>query len=124
MLSFTPAAPGTISQTGSSPTDNSIVASLTPTLSVPTAVSLPSGDPGPAQYQFQISTGTDASSGQVVASTKVSFPSSGPLTWTVPPGVLQDGGSYTWTVLVPRGDGTNNGLLVVGQSFQSQHAHY
>jgi RHS repeat-associated protein len=95
--SFIANTPGTISQTNSTPTDRAVVASLTPTLSVPTAA-IPVGPT--YSYQFRLTTGTDGISGQVVSSPILSFPSSGRLTWQVPPSVLQDGGSYSWTVLV------------------------
>jgi large repetitive protein len=96
--SFITNTPGSISQTGSLPADQSVVATLTPTLSVAAAGSLPGG--GTPNYQFRLVTGTDGISGQVVSSPVIPFPTSGPMTWTVPAGVLQDGTSYTWTVLV------------------------
>ena len=99
VYSFTTNTPGSISQTGSLPAYQSVVATLTPTLSVPTAGSLPGG--GSPKYQFRLTTGTDGIIGQVLSSTVLStFPSPGPMSWTVPPGFLQDGTSYTWTVLV------------------------
>jgi RHS repeat-associated protein len=95
---FTTNTPGTISQTGSSPADGSVVPSLTPTLSV-----LSAGIAGATpivDYQFRVTTGGDGVSGQVVSSPLLPASSSFPLLWQVPVGVLQDGVAYTWTVLV------------------------
>ncbi|GDY32781.1 hypothetical protein GTS_44140 [Gandjariella thermophila] len=72
------------------PADQSVITSLTPTLSV-NSVTDPDGDP--VSYCFKVATGTDAKSGVVVDSGCLSSP-----TWTVPAGVLQDGTSYTWQV--------------------------
>ena len=74
-----------------SPADGSVITSLTPTLSV-SPVSNPSGDG--TLYCFKVATGADAQSGIVVDSGCITG-----TTWTVPPGVLTDGTSYTWTVL-------------------------
>jgi RHS repeat-associated protein len=49
-----------------------------------------------------LTTGTDGVSGQVVSSPSISGATPG--SWTVPAGVLQDGVTYTWTVLVDNGD--------------------
>ncbi|GAA3689949.1 PA14 domain-containing protein [Lentzea roselyniae] len=74
-----------------SPADGSVLTSLTPTLSV-SPVSNPSGDG--TLYCFKVATGADGQSGIVVDSGCITGN-----TWTVPPGVLTDGTSYTWTVL-------------------------
>ncbi|GAA3689142.1 PA14 domain-containing protein [Lentzea roselyniae] len=74
-----------------SPADGSVLTSLTPTLSV-SPVSNPSGDG--TLYCFKVATGADGQSGTVVDSGCITSN-----TWTVPPGVLTDGTSYTWTVL-------------------------
>jgi RHS repeat-associated protein len=96
--SFIANSPGIVSQATATPIDRAVVATLTPTLSISTAGSSPSG--ATLTYQFRVTTGTDGVSGQVVSSTATSFPASGPLSWTVPAGVLQDGGTYSWTMLV------------------------
>jgi RHS repeat-associated protein len=96
--SFVTNTPPTITQAGSSPGSGAVVTNLTPTLSMPTPGTDPDGEP--LTYQFRVTTGTDGISGQVVSSPVMSFPGSGPMTWQIPPGVLQDGGTYTWTVLV------------------------
>lgn len=70
------------------PADNSVLTSLTPTLSV-SPVTDPDGDP--VSYCFQVATGPDARTGVVVNSGCQSSPQ-----WTVPAGVLQDGTAYTW----------------------------
>ncbi|MDX8033271.1 PA14 domain-containing protein [Lentzea sp. BCCO 10_0856] len=74
-----------------SPADGTVMTGLTPTLSV-SPVSNPSGDG--TLYCFKVATGADAQSGIVVDSGCITNN-----TWTVPPGVLTDGTSYTWTVL-------------------------
>ena len=94
--SFVANAPGLIGQTNSYPTDQSIVASLTPTLTVPAPGTDANGDP--LSYQFRITTGTDGISGQVASS-----PVGTALSWQVPAGILQDGVAYTWTVVVVDG---------------------
>lgn len=72
------------------PSDGTVTANLTPTLTV-TPPADPDGDA--MQYQFLIATGSDGVSGTVVSSgwqtTK---------TFAVPAGALHDGGTYTWTV--------------------------
>ena len=94
--SFTANTPPVISQTGSYPADKSIVSSLTPTLTVPAGGTDANGDP--LKYQFRITTGVDGISGQVASS-----PVGSALSWQVPEGILQDGGSYTWSVVVNDG---------------------
>lgn len=77
------------------PAHESVSTSLTPTLAV-NPVSDPDGDP--VKYCFRVATGADANSGVVVDSGCLDSP-----TWTVPPGVLQDGVTYTWQVKVSSG---------------------
>jgi hypothetical protein len=101
--SFVTNSPGYISQVGSTPADSAVVESLTPTLTVPTAGTDANGNP--LTYQFRVATGNDGMSGQVVASPVFPATSTFPLSWQVPAGVLQDGGAYTWTVLVNDGFG-------------------
>jgi RHS repeat-associated protein len=99
--SFTANTPGVIGQSGSVPADQSVVTTLTPTLSVASAGTDANGDP--LTYQFRIATGSDGISGQVISS----VPSSA-LSWTVPAGILQDGTNYTWSVVV--GDGFDTSI--------------
>ncbi|MDO9395496.1 MAG: PA14 domain-containing protein, partial [Herbiconiux sp.] len=74
-----------------SPVDRALVTTTTPTLSVAT----PSGTAGRAmEYWFRIATGPDAKTGAVISSGWQEE-----TTWTVPDRFLQDGTSYTWTVL-------------------------
>jgi RHS repeat-associated protein len=77
------------------PADSSVLATLTPTLSV-NPVSDPDGDP--VSYCFKVATGADGKSGVVVDSGCRPSPS-----WTVPAGVLQDGVAYTWQASVSSG---------------------
>ncbi|WP_409463266.1 PA14 domain-containing protein [Amycolatopsis sp. GA6-003] len=80
------------------PADNSVVTTLTPTLSVK-PVTDPDGDA--VKYCFRVATGSDAKSGVVVESGCLPTP-----TWTIPPGVLQDGVAYTWQAMTFSGSTT------------------
>ena len=82
------------------PGDGSIVTSLTPTFSTP-QVTDPNADT--VQYQFRLSTGADGKSGQVTTSGWLPASGSSPVTWTPPAGTLQDGGSYTVSVMTNDG---------------------
>ncbi|WP_416566120.1 PA14 domain-containing protein [Nocardia testacea] len=77
------------------PPDNSIIASVTPTLAVEkiTATGI--------QYCFKIATGFDGRSGTVIDSGCLDIPQ-----WTVPENILHSGGRYTWTVLTAFKGGT------------------
>nr|CEL18157.1 putative large secreted protein [Kibdelosporangium sp. MJ126-NF4]CTQ90613.1 putative large secreted protein [Kibdelosporangium sp. MJ126-NF4] len=77
------------------PADHSVLTTLSPTLAV-NPVSDPDGDP--VRYCFKVATGPDAKSGVVVDSGCLPTP-----TWTVPPGVLQDGVAYTWQATTTSG---------------------
>ncbi|KTS62630.1 hypothetical protein NS206_09900 [Microbacterium testaceum] len=81
------------------------VTTLTPTLRVG-AVADTDGTGGSMTYQFKIATGQDARSGAVVTSGWVTAVD-GVASWTVPPGTLQDGGVYSWTVTTNDGRDTN-----------------
>jgi RHS repeat-associated protein len=94
--SFVANTPGLIDAAGSYPVDRAIVPSLTPTLTVPSAGTDANGDV--LHYQFRITTGTDAISGQVASS-----PVGTALSWQVPEGILHDGVAYSWTVVVEDG---------------------
>ncbi|SDZ12133.1 PA14 domain-containing protein [Herbiconiux ginsengi] len=73
------------------PADNGIVVTTTPTLSVAT----PAATAGRTmKYWFRIASGSDSKTGVIVSSGWQTG-----TTWTVPANFLQDGSSYTWTVL-------------------------
>ena len=84
------------------PADGSIIATTQPTLSAPTATST---NGHALTYAFRLTTGSDAQSGQIAQSPPLT-PSGGLVTWPVPSGILQDGGSYTWVEIV--NDGYDN----------------
>jgi RHS repeat-associated protein len=69
---------------------NAVVTSLTPTL---TTGSVTSQIGQPVKYMFRVATGRDSLSGTIASSGWLDSPS-----WMVPAGVLQDGGSYSWSV--------------------------
>lgn len=81
------------------------VTTLTPTLQVG-AVTDTDGTGGTMTYKFKIATGQDARSGAVVTSGWITA-SNGMAAWSVPPGTLQDGGVYSWTVTTNDGQDTN-----------------
>ncbi len=94
--SFTTNTPApTATQSATAPADGSVVTTLTPTLTSNTVTDV-NGDP--VQYGFRIATGADGKTGTIIDSGWQSSP-----TWIVPPGVLQDGGSYTWVALTSDG---------------------
>lgn len=103
--------PGVVSQAGSSPADQSIINSLTPTLSIASAGTDANGDS--LTYQFRISTGVDGIGGQVAASAVGTA-----LSWQVPAGILHDGGTYVWNVIV--GDGIDNTFGWINRTTISQ----
>jgi len=75
------------------PTDGSIVTSVAQPFTAP--------NPGTTavQYQFRVSTGADGNSGQVTMSGWLPTPASGDVAWAPPAGALQDGGTYTVSIL-------------------------
>ncbi len=81
---------GTGESTPQSPTDGSLVRTVSPTLTSSTAVD-PENDP--VQYWYKIATSPSFGTGQVVNSGWLSSPS-----WSVPAGSLLDGGTYYWSV--------------------------
>jgi RHS repeat-associated protein len=100
VYSFTTGAPAPMaSQAASTPLDGEVVTTLTPTF-VTAPVSVDAGES--AQYQFRIATGLDGKTGTIISSGWLSDPS-----WTVPPGTLQDGGSYSWVALTSDGVDTS-----------------
>jgi RHS repeat-associated protein len=106
LQTFTVNTPAVVTSTGATPGNQSIVTSLTPTLTLPTTGTDANGDP--LTYQFRVTTGADGISGQVVSSQVFPAGTSFPLSWTVPAGVLQDGTPYSWSVVV--GDGYDNSV--------------
>jgi RHS repeat-associated protein len=85
----------TATQASTTPADGSVVTTATPTLTSNTVVDT---DGDPVQYAFRIATGSDGQTGTVINSGWLATPE-----WTVPPGTLQDGGSYTWVALTSDG---------------------
>ncbi|MCT9819293.1 PA14 domain-containing protein [Microbacterium sp. W1N] len=76
-----------------------VITTITPTLQVDAvadADSIPAG--GQVKYEFKIATGSDGRSGAVYTSGLIAAGSDGKVKWTVPEGVLQDGGLYSWIV--------------------------
>ncbi|WP_153001788.1 PA14 domain-containing protein [Curtobacterium oceanosedimentum] len=95
VFSFTTNNPPVSSQSGSSPTDNTVSTSLTPQLTVP---AISDADNEPFTVNFTVATGSDASSGTVVSSGWFTPTAGQPISWQVPANSLHDGGAYTWTV--------------------------
>ncbi|RMI28436.1 hypothetical protein EBN03_29865 [Nocardia stercoris] len=91
IVDFGTPPPATV-QSGSLPADQAVVATSTPTLSVPpVATPTPSGDT--VLYCFQVSTGADGQSGYIAQSGCQTSNQ-----WTMQDNVLQNGVEYTWTV--------------------------
>ncbi|RUQ10137.1 PA14 domain-containing protein [Curtobacterium sp. HSID17257] len=88
-----------------SPTDSSVVATTTPLLVAPAATSTNGKQ---LQYEIRVTSGADGTSGQIAQSPLCStapgsactINTDGTVSWTVPDAVLQDGGSYTWVLVV------------------------
>ncbi|OIH94366.1 PA14 domain-containing protein [Curtobacterium sp. MCBA15_001] len=87
-----------------SPTDSSVVATTTPTLTAPAATAT---NGQPLQYEIRVTSGADGTSGQIAQSPLCATSGSactinpdGTMSWKVPDAVLQDGGSYTWVQVV------------------------
>lgn len=91
--SFTTANPAVPPQASATPADRSILVSTSPTLTIG-GTTHPEGKT--FQYGFRIATGTDASTGQVLNS---GWLPSTTTSWTPPADALQDGITYSWTVL-------------------------
>jgi RHS repeat-associated protein len=93
--SFTTGTSPQPSQDTAEPSKGGLVTTLSPTFSVDPV----SGASGSAiQYWFRLTTGTDGTTGQIANSGWLSTP-----TWSPPTGTLQDGGAYTWGVLIKDG---------------------
>lgn len=75
------------------------VTTLTPTLQVDAVAdedAIPSG--GSVTYEFKIATGADGKTDAVYTSGLITAGGDGKVRFTVPEGVLQDGGVYSWVV--------------------------
>lgn len=74
-----------------SPADKAVVVTTQPTFTV-----APPANPEnrPIKYWFRVASGTDSRTGAIVNSGWLDQP-----TWTPPAGVLEEGSSYSWTVL-------------------------
>ncbi|ANF31799.1 hypothetical protein A0130_09030 [Leifsonia xyli] len=94
---FTTTPPPTPNPDTASPVADQVITSVTPTFSVDPIAS----QSGATQYQFQVATGGDAVSGQIVSSGWTTS-----TTWTPPAGTLQDGGRYSWGVSIKDGSAT------------------
>ena len=89
-VTFTNTAPAVPTQGDLSPANGASTTSLTPTLAT-AAKTDPDGDT--VKYWFRVSTASDGESGQVLNSGWLTSPS-----YQVPPGVFQDGMTYSWKV--------------------------
>ncbi|WP_216093152.1 PA14 domain-containing protein [Curtobacterium sp. UCD-KPL2560] len=95
----------TVGASGSfTPADGSVVATTTPTLTAPPAVST---NGQPLKYEIRVTSGADGTSGQIAQSplcaptgSACTINADGSMSWKVPDAVLQDGGSYTWVQVV------------------------
>ncbi|SDN53619.1 RHS repeat-associated core domain-containing protein [Leifsonia sp. 509MF] len=106
VYSFSTNTPGVVAQGPTTPADGSVVVTPTPTLTAPPGTDA-NGDK--LKYQFRITTGADGASGIVAVSDVLT---NSPLSWTVPPGVLQDGVTYSWVVVVDDGYDKSSGSWV------------
>lgn len=79
-----------------SPSDSSIVASTSPTLTAPT---LTGASGQTLTYALRVASGRDGVSGQLAQSAQLAA-SAGAVSWQVPNSTLHDGGAYTWTEVV------------------------
>lgn len=85
-----------------------VVTTLTPTLQVDAYTGSEGVVPGqPVTYEFRIATGLDGRNGTVVSSGLLSPDAQGKVSWPVPAGTLQNGGTYTWRVETFNGQDRN-----------------
>lgn len=96
--------PPAVDQASAVPLDKAVVATTTPTLSAAPVTNPETGET--TRYWFRLATGSDARTGSVLNSGWLTTP-----TWTPPAGSLQDGVTYTWTVL------TNDGISTTTPSW-------
>jgi len=102
-------APSAAAQAGALPGNTAVVATTTPSLTVP-AASDPDGDA--VYYDFTISGGSDTPAGRA-SSGWITTPS-----WSVPAGVLGDGQTYSWSVAT--GDQSNPPVMTTGATWSNQ----
>jgi large repetitive protein len=76
----------------STPADGAVLTTVTPAFTTVASVD-PTSPATVVKYQFHIANGRDGRTGALVQSGWLTS-----LDWTVPQGILQDGGSYTWYV--------------------------
>lgn len=86
-------------QSSAVPVDESVISSLTPTLSV----TIPTGLTTLPDYQFRVATGSDGKTGVVVTSGWFTVTAGQMLSWQVPAGSLTNGATYTWGLLTKSG---------------------
>lgn len=89
--SFTTANVPTVDKATASPGNKGVVVTTEPVLKV-AAPTIPAGRT--IQYRFRVSTGSDTRNGGVLLSNWLTAPQ-----WTVPKESLQDGTTYSWTVI-------------------------
>ena len=106
VYSFVTNTPGVDAQSGASPADGTVLVSPTPALTAQPGTDV-NGDT--LKYQFRLTTGSDGASGVVALSPVIT---SGAISWTVPVGVLQDGVTYSWVVIVDDGYDKSAGTWV------------
>ncbi|GEK80086.1 hypothetical protein ABA31_14370 [Agrococcus baldri] len=106
---FVPQTAASSASPGTSSGAHGVATTLTPELRVG-AVADTDGTGGATQYQFRLGSGGDvrpggadgngsSTAGAVVRSGWLSPGADGQVRWRVPEGSLEDGGTYTWTVL-------------------------
>ncbi|UAJ77808.1 hypothetical protein IT072_10845 [Leifsonia sp. ZF2019] len=107
VYSFKTNTPGVVAQANTSPSDGSVIVTPTPTLASSVAGTDANGDT--LKYQFRITTGSDGASGVVALSDPIT---TGPISWQVPDGILQDGVTYSWVIVVDDGFDKSPGTWV------------
>ncbi len=106
VYSFTTNTPGVVAQGTTTPAAGSVLVNPTPTLTAQPGTDA-NGDT--LKYQFRITTGADGASGIVAVSDPIT---AAPISWQVPAGVLQDGVTYSWVVVVDDGYDKSSGSWV------------
>lgn len=107
---FVPQTSASGASPGTSSGVHGVVTTLTPELQVAAAPADSDGVGGATQYQFRLGSGGDvrpsgsdgngaSTAGAVVRSGWLTAGADGQVRWRVPEGSLEDGGTYTWTVL-------------------------
>lgn len=106
VFSFTTNTPGVVAQGTAAPADGSVLVTPTPTLSGAAGTDA-NGDT--LKYQIRVTTGSDGKSGIVAVSPVFT---TAPYSWQVPAGVLQDGVTYSWVVVVDDGYDKSSGSWI------------